>query len=177
MIPMMMAAIGIFASIVGTFFVRTGEKVEQKALLGALRRGVYISSGIIMIVSYILVTSIFGMERIGLYFAIISGLLAGVLIGFFTEYYTSDTYKPTRKVAESGLTGPATVIISGMSLGFLSHTHSRSHRRGIGTGLVLPCRRRGQLQPGPVRRRPLGGGHAVYAGHHTGHRRVWPRGG
>ena len=120
MIPMIMAAIGIVASIVGTFFVRTGEKIEQKALLAALRRGVYISSAIIVVVSYFLVTSVLGMEHVGIYYAVISGLLAGVLIGFFTEYYTSDSYKPTRNVAESGLTGPATVIIGGLSLGMMS---------------------------------------------------------
>ena len=108
MIPMMMAAIGIVASIVGTFFVRTGETVDQKSLLSALRRGVYISSAFIAIASFVLISTIFGMDRIGLYFAIISGLFAGVLIGFFTEYYTSDTYKPTRKVAESGQTGRGT---------------------------------------------------------------------
>ncbi len=118
-IPMVMAAIGIVASIVGTFFVRSGEKAEQKVLLSALRRGVYISSILIVIVSFILIRIILP-ENVGVFFAIVSGLLAGILIGFFTEYYTSDTYKPTQGVADSSKTGPATVIIGGIALGMKS---------------------------------------------------------
>ena len=118
-IPMVMAAIGIVASIVGTFFVRSGEKAEQKVLLGALRRGVYISSILIVIVTFILIRMILP-DNIGVFFAIVSGLLAGILIGFFTEYYTSDTYKPTKDVADSSKTGPATVIIGGIALGMKS---------------------------------------------------------
>ena len=119
LIPMVMAAIGIVASIVGTFFVRSGEKAEQKVLLGALRRGVYISSILIVIVSFILIRIILP-DNIGVFFAIVSGLLAGILIGYFTEYYTSDTYKPTKDVADSSKTGPATVIIGGIALGMKS---------------------------------------------------------
>jgi K(+)-stimulated pyrophosphate-energized sodium pump len=119
-IPMAMAAIGILASILGTFFVRSGEKAEQKVLLGALRRGVYFSTVLIAIVAFLLVYFIFGWEKIGMFFAILSGLIAGNLIGFLTEYYTSDTYKPTKTVAESAKTGPATVIIGGLSVGMLS---------------------------------------------------------
>lgn len=119
-IPMVMAAIGILASIIGTFFVRSGEKAEQKVLLGALRRGVYFSTGVIAVVSFLLVYFIFGIEQIGIFFAILSGLIAGNLIGFITEYYTSDTYKPTRSVADSAKTGPATVIIGGLSVGMKS---------------------------------------------------------
>jgi K(+)-stimulated pyrophosphate-energized sodium pump len=120
MIPMVMAAIGIVASIIGTFFVRSGEKAEQKVLLSALRRGVYISSILIVIVAFLLIYFGLGADKIGVFFAILSGLLAGILIGFFTEYYTSDTYKPTQGVADSAKTGPATVIIGGMSLGMKS---------------------------------------------------------
>ena len=119
MIPMIMASIGILASIIGTFFVRSGEKAEQKVLLSALRRGVYISSVLIAIVAFLLIFFLLP-ENIGVFFAIISGLVAGNLIGFFTEYYTSDTYKPTCKVSESAQTGPATVIIGGISLGMRS---------------------------------------------------------
>ncbi|MGI5849704.1 MAG: sodium-translocating pyrophosphatase [Christensenellales bacterium] len=118
-IPMVMAAIGILASIIGTFFVRSGEKAEQKVLLSALRRGVYISAILIAVVSYFLIKAILP-DQTGIYFAILSGLIAGILIGFFTEYYTSDTYKPTRKVADASKTGPATVIIGGLSLGMRS---------------------------------------------------------
>ena len=119
-IPMIMAAIGVIASIVGTYFVRSGEKAEQKVLLGALRRGVYVSSAIIAIAAYFLVKAVLGIEYTGIYWAIISGLLAGILIGFFTEYFTSDTYKPTQRLASTSLTGPATVIIGGISLGMFS---------------------------------------------------------
>ncbi|HEY5585932.1 MAG TPA: sodium-translocating pyrophosphatase [Ruminiclostridium sp.] len=119
-IPMTMAAIGVFASIIGTFFVHTGEATKQSALLSALRRGVYISSALIAIISFFLVRSVLGMEHIGVYFAILSGLIAGNLIGFFTEYFTSDTYKPTKKLANASLTGPATIIIGGLSLGMFS---------------------------------------------------------
>ncbi len=120
MIPMVMAAIGIFASIIGTFFVRSGEKAEQKVLLSALRRGVNISSVLIAIVAFLLVYFALGPQYLGVFFAIISGLVAGILIGFCTEYYTSDVYKPTRTVSGSSATGPATVIISGISLGMKS---------------------------------------------------------
>jgi len=120
MIPMVMAAIGILASIIGTFFVRTGEKAEQKVLLGALRRGVNVSSLLIAIVAFVLVYFLLGSEYLGVFFAIISGLVAGILIGLCTEYYTSDTYKPTQNVSNSSATGPATVIISGISLGMKS---------------------------------------------------------
>ncbi|MBZ4645331.1 MAG: K(+)-stimulated pyrophosphate-energized sodium pump [Petroclostridium sp.] len=119
-IPMTMAAIGVLASIIGTFFVRSGEQAEQKVLLAALRNGTYVSGGLIAIISYFLVTAVLGTAHIGVYYAILSGLLAGILIGFFTEYYTSDTYKPTQKLSGTSLTGPATVIIGGISLGMFS---------------------------------------------------------
>ncbi len=120
LIPMVMASIGILASMIGTFFVRSGEKAEQKVLLAALRKGVYISSGIIVIVAFLLVWFVLGQDKIGVFFSILSGLIAGILIGQFTEYYTSDSYKPTQKVADASLTGPATVIIGGISLGMAS---------------------------------------------------------
>lgn len=118
-IPMVMAAVGMLASIVGTFFIRAGEKAEQKVLLNALRRGTWISAGIIAVVSYFLIKALLP-NNIGVYFAVLSGLGAGVLIGYFTEYFTSDTYKPTQRLADTSLTGPATIIIGGISLGMLS---------------------------------------------------------
>jgi K(+)-stimulated pyrophosphate-energized sodium pump len=119
-IPMVMAAIGILASIIGTFFVRSGEEAEQKVLLGALRKGTYIAAVLIAVVAFPLIYFILGADKIGVYGAVISGLLAGVVIGFFTEYYTSDSYKPTKRLADTSATGPATLIIGGLSLGMLS---------------------------------------------------------
>lgn len=119
-IPMTMAAIGVIASILGTFFVKSGEEAEQKVLLRALRKGVYSSAIIIAIVSYFLIVNVLGPQHVGVYFAVLSGLVAGIIIGVATEYYTSDTYKPTRELAGTSVTGPATVIIGGMSLGMLS---------------------------------------------------------
>ncbi|MBQ7668792.1 MAG: sodium-translocating pyrophosphatase [Clostridia bacterium] len=117
-IPLIMAAIGIIASILGTFFVKTKEHASQKYLLFALRRGTFLSAALIAIIAYPLVTMVLG--EVGLYYSIVTGLVAGVLIGVFTEYYTADTYRPTQKLAESSLTGSATIIISGFSLGMLS---------------------------------------------------------
>jgi len=123
-VPMVMAAVGTLASIIGTFFVRSGEKTDQKSLLAALRKGTYVSSILIAVAAFPVIWYTLDCaahpERIGVYGAVLSGLLAGVLIGFFTEYYTSDTYKPTRTLSESSLTGPATIIIGGLSLGMLS---------------------------------------------------------
>jgi K(+)-stimulated pyrophosphate-energized sodium pump len=120
MIPMIMAVVGVFASILGTWFVRSQEKAEQKTLLAALRKGTYTSSLVIAVVSYPLVGSILGWEYKGVYFAVLAGLIAGVLIGAITEYYTSGTYKPTQGVADTAKTGPATVIIGGLAVGMVS---------------------------------------------------------
>ena len=118
-VPMLIAGIGILASIIGTFFVSTKEGATQKMLLGSLRRGTYISSIISAIASAVLIYTILP-ENTGVFWAVVSGLAAGVLIGFFTEYYTSDSYKPTQKLAASSETGSATIIIDGMALGMLS---------------------------------------------------------
>ncbi len=117
-LPMLLAAVGILASIIGSFLVRTGESTEQKQLLKALSRGTNFSAIIIAIVA--LPLSYFILEDYSFYFAIIAGLLAGVLIGKATEYFTSDTYKPTKKLANTSETGSATIIIGGISLGMLS---------------------------------------------------------
>ena len=119
-IPMIMAAVGILASIIGTFFVSTKEGASQKNLLSALRRGTWISAGLVAIVAFPLIYFGLGADKIGFYFAILSGLIAGILIGLTTEYYTSDSYKPTQKLSATSLTGPATIIIGGLSLGMLS---------------------------------------------------------
>ncbi len=119
-VPMLLAAIGIIMSIIGTFFVRTGENIEQKSLLKALRRGTNLSAVGIGIIALPVVLLVLGKENLGLYFAIISGLIAGVLIGFSTEFFTSDTYKPTRKLASTSETGSATIIIGGIGLGMKS---------------------------------------------------------
>ena len=118
-IPVGIAAIGIFASLIGTFFVRTGENLSSKSLLRALRRGTYIASAISALGSlgFILLVDI---DHYYLFFAMLVGLVAGVAIGFFTEFFTSDNYRPTKKLAESTQTGSATEIISGLSLGMLS---------------------------------------------------------
>ncbi|MBI5143739.1 MAG: sodium-translocating pyrophosphatase [Candidatus Omnitrophica bacterium] len=119
-IPMVMAAVGVVSSVAGTFFVRTEEKAEQGALLTALRRGVFSSSIMVAIASFFVVRCTLGLKYVGVYYSVLAGLLAGVLIGLSTEFFTSSKYKPTRKISESALTGPATVIISGMSVGMLS---------------------------------------------------------
>ncbi|MDR2360844.1 MAG: sodium-translocating pyrophosphatase [Oscillospiraceae bacterium] len=134
LVPMVLAALGIIASIVGTFFVKTKEKASQRELLSALRKGTYISAGLIVVIAFLVVKFVGGAIApegsdaafygspvpLGTFAAIISGLVAGVLIGFFTEYYTSDTYKPTQKLSDSSLTGSATVIIAGIGLGMAS---------------------------------------------------------
>ncbi len=118
-IPMLIAAVGIIASIIGTFFVSTKEGATQKNLLGSLRRGTYISSVISAVASAVIIYTLLP-EHSGIFWAVISGLLAGVLIGFFTEYYTSDSYKPTQKLSGSSETGSATIIIDGLALGMNS---------------------------------------------------------
>ena len=119
-IPMILAAIGVLASILGSLLVKTGESTDQMTLLKALRRGTNTSALIIAVVSFPIVWVVLGKDFIGFYFAILGGLLAGVLIGFFTEYFTSDTYKPTQNLAAKSETGSATLIIGGLGLGMLS---------------------------------------------------------
>lgn len=119
-VPMVLSAIGIFASIIGTFFVKTGENADQRSLLGSLRKGTYIASALVAIGAYFLIDYVFKGQQLGLFVAIMVGLIAGNAIGYFTEYYTSDTYRPTQKLAESSETGSATIIISGLSLGMMS---------------------------------------------------------
>ena len=119
LVPMLIAAIGIIASIFGTFFVSTKEGATQKQLLGSLRRGTYISSILSAIGAAVLIFTLLP-DNTNVFWAVISGLAAGVLIGFFTEYYTSDSYKPTQKLSASSETGSATIIIDGIALGMAS---------------------------------------------------------
>jgi len=119
-LPLLLAAVGIICSILGTFLVRTKEGASQKQLLRALSTGTNFSAIVIAIVAFPLVWFILGKENWLFYFAILAGLFAGVLIGQATEYYTSETYKPTKKLSASAETGSATTIISGLSLGMLS---------------------------------------------------------
>lgn len=119
-VPMAMAGLGVIASIIGTFFVQTKEDASQGMLLSALRRGIFISAGIILVSSFFLIRYTLGTHNIGIYYAIITGLIAGLVIGVSTEYFTSSRYNPTKDIARSSLTGQATVIISGISIGMLS---------------------------------------------------------
>ena len=100
-VPLLLAAIGVVASIIGSFLVHTGESTDQLDLLKALRRGTNTAAIIIAVAAFPLVWLLLGWENIGLYVAILAGLVSGVLIGRFTEYYTSDTYKPTKNLANS----------------------------------------------------------------------------
>ena len=118
--PMLIAAVGIVLSIIGIFSVRTSEDASIKKLLSALSRGTNLSSVLIVAATFGILYAL-GIENwMGLSLAVVVGLLVGIVIGQATEYYTSQSYKPTQKVSESGVTGPATVIISGMGLGMLS---------------------------------------------------------
>jgi len=118
--PMLIAAVGVLLSLIGIFMVKTKEGAGMKQLLGALSRGTNTSSVLIAIATFVIFWAL-GIENwVGISFSVVVGLLAGVIIGKSTEYYTSQSYKPTQKVAESSKTGPATVIISGLGLGMLS---------------------------------------------------------
>jgi len=121
-VPMIMAAIGIIASICGIALVRTGEKATQESLLMALRKGIFFSAGLVMFFSYVVIKTVLGGEYIGIAWAVITGLIAGLLIGLSTEYFTSSHYAPTKKIAAAAKTGPATLIIEGLSVGMLSTT-------------------------------------------------------
>jgi len=118
--PMLIAAIGIFLSIIGIFIVKAKEDATMKQLMSALNRGVN-TSAILIAVGTFGILYLLGIQNwLGLSFAVITGLLAGIIIGQGTEYFTSHSYSPTRRLAKSAETGPATVIISGMGLGLIS---------------------------------------------------------
>lgn len=118
--PMIIAAVGIILSIVGIFLVKAKEGASQKLLLAALSRGVNVSSVLIAIFSLIILYYLNIPNYLGIWASMIAGLVGGIGIGKVTEYYTSSAFKPTKKIAESTKTGPATVIISGIGTGMIS---------------------------------------------------------
>lgn len=118
--PMMIAAVGILLSVLGIFLVRTREGAGMKQLLRSLGLGVNVSAVLIAILTFVILYSLQIENWVGISFAVIVGLLAGIIIGQSTEYYTSHSYKPTRRIAKSSETGPATVIISGIGMGMIS---------------------------------------------------------
>ncbi len=119
-LPLTIASIGIFASILGSLLVQVKEEATQANLLMALRKGTYAAAAVVIIAAYFAIVTILGPEYKRLFGSVICGVLAGLLIGFFTEYFTSDSYKPTQNVAKSALTGHATVIIEGIATGMAS---------------------------------------------------------
>ena len=117
--PMVLAGFGIVAAIAASFFVRAGEKAEQNVLLRALRIGTYGATVLVAIGAFFLVRWMLP-DNFSVYWAVIAGLLSGVFIGYFTEMYTSDSYKPVKAIAAEAKTSPATVIIEGLSVGMRS---------------------------------------------------------
>ena len=118
--PMLIAAIGIILSIIGIFSVRTKENATMKDLLGSLAWGTNLSSALIVAATFFILWLLQLDNWMWISCAVVVGLVVGIVIGRSTEYYTSQSYRPTQKLSESGKTGPATVIISGIGLGMLS---------------------------------------------------------
>ncbi len=118
--PMLIAAVGIVLSIFGIYLVRAQEGATMKNLLSALGRGVNVSSALIVAATFAILYLLGIPNWVGVSLSVVVGLLAGIIIGQATEYYTSHSYKPTQRIAESAKTGPATVIISGIGTGMLS---------------------------------------------------------
>ena len=120
LLPMALAVVGIICSIIGSFLVKTKENASQQALLKSLRTGTYTAAILAAVLAAPLCYIILGNAGWGVYIAILCGLIGGCAIGYFTEYYTSDTYKPTQELAAASETGSATIIIGGISLGLKS---------------------------------------------------------
>ena len=118
--PMILAGIGILASVAGTIFVRTSEDASQKALLMAIHKGIFAASLIFAGLSYFVIRGVLGEASTGIVWSVITGLTAGIFIGLSTEYYTSSHYAPTKRIAQAAATGPATVIIEGIAVGLMS---------------------------------------------------------
>jgi len=120
LLPMSLAVVGIICSIIGSFLVKTKENASQQALLKSLRTGTYTAAILAAVLAAPLCYFLLGKAGWGVYVAILCGLIGGCAIGYFTEYYTSDTYKPTQELAAASETGSATIIIGGISLGLKS---------------------------------------------------------
>ena len=120
LLPMALAVVGIICSIIGSFLVKTKENASQQALLKSLRTGTYTAAILAAVLAAPLCFLLLGKAGWGVYVAILCGLIGGCAIGYFTEYYTSDTYKPTQELAAASETGSATIIIGGISLGLKS---------------------------------------------------------
>ena len=118
--PMLIAAVGVFLSILGIYLVRTKEGATMKDLLHSLSLGTNVSALLIAVATFGILYMLQIDNWLGLSFSVITGLAAGVIIGQATEYYTSHSYKPTQKISEAGLTGSATVIIKGIGTGMMS---------------------------------------------------------
>jgi K(+)-stimulated pyrophosphate-energized sodium pump len=119
LLPMALAGVGIISSIVASFFVRAGDKAEQSVLLRALRTGTWGATILSAVLGFVMVRLLLP-GHIQVYWSILSGLLAGVIVGYFTERFTSDTYKPVQGIANEAKTSPATVIIEGLAVGMNS---------------------------------------------------------
>ncbi|MDQ0151552.1 K(+)-stimulated pyrophosphate-energized sodium pump [Moryella indoligenes] len=118
LLPVALAVTGILCSVLGTFLVKTEENTDQKALLSSLRKGTYSAAVLAALLAAPLTWFLLG--NMGVYVSILCGLLGGTLIGYFTEYYTSDTYKPTQELSASSQSGTGPLIIGGISLGLKS---------------------------------------------------------
>ena len=118
--PMLIAAVGVFLSVIGIFLVRTKEKANMAQLMKSLNLGVNFASVLIAVFSFIILYALGLTHWLGISFSVVTGLIAGIIIGKTTEYYTSHSFRPTKRIAENAETGPATVIISGVGTGMIS---------------------------------------------------------
>ena len=119
-LPFLIASMGIISSILGTFLVRTGGEASMSKLLWALRRGIYFASILVIALSYAVIQMLGVEDGNRIFMAIVTGLIAGNVIGFATEFYTSYEYFPTKRIAESSQTGAGTTIITGFATGMMS---------------------------------------------------------
>ena len=176
---MIVAAIGIVMSIVCIFLVRAGEDASQKALLKVLGRGIDLSMVLTFVLATLATYLILGYDHIGVAGSILAGLLAGWIIGKWTEYATSDEYGPTQRLAAQAETGPATVIIAGIADGMKKRMGSRDCCL-FGNDVGLWCchgiclQRCVGIHARIVWRGHRRRWHALNVGNHLGHRRVWP---
>ena len=123
-LPLSIAVVGVICSLIGSFMIKTGEKASQRELLKSMRTGTYFAAALCAVLciplTWFVMKDVEGASWIGILVSIFCGLAAGCAIGYVTEYYTSDTYKPTQNLADATETGAATTIIGGISLGMIS---------------------------------------------------------